>query len=107
MEGKTILIDEYDRRPLKVVESVGSTPNGEYSKAVLATLYGVLSDYGHETRNDRWYTGSLWKKVLNDSLFKEAIAHEQKLMVALAVRLRGGGDVAGHMDARFGVIDGQ
>ena len=70
---KLILVDEYIESPLKLVESV-NTPAGEYSGAVLATLYGVLSDFGNETRNQRWYTGSLWRKVLSSELFKEAIA---------------------------------
>lgn len=72
MPGKKILIDEY-KEPLKLVESYNTSKNGAYTGAVLATLFGTLSDYGHETRNDRWYTGSLWKKVLNDPLFQEAL----------------------------------
>ena len=36
-----------------------------------------------------------------------AVPHEEELVVALAVCLRGGGDESGHVDARFGIIDGQ
>lgn len=70
--SQVLLTDQYRSSPLKLVESY-ATPDGPYTNAVIATLYGVLSDYGNETRNDRWYTGSLWKKVLNSELFKEMI----------------------------------
>jgi hypothetical protein len=71
---KILLIDDTcHSAPLQLVESV-DTPLGAYSNTVLATLYGVLSDYGNETRNQRWYTGSLWRKVLDSDLLKEALA---------------------------------
>ena len=36
-----------------------------------------------------------------------AVPHEEELVIALAVCLRGGGDESGDVDARFGIIDGQ
>lgn len=70
-KSEVLLIDQYSS-PLKLVES-RQTPTGQYTGAVIAVLYGVLSDYGNETRNGRWYTGSLWKKVLSSELFNEAL----------------------------------
>lgn len=69
--SKVLLMDE-TRSPLKLLESK-STPEGRNTGAVLATLFGTLSDFGNETRNGRWYTGSLWQKVLNSDLLKEAL----------------------------------
>lgn len=68
-KSEVLLIDE-TISSLKLVESVSDQSN---NKAVLATLFGTLSDFGHATRNGRRYTGSLWKKVLADELFQEAM----------------------------------
>lgn len=71
-EKSKVLLSDQSSSPLKLVES-RQTPTGPYTSAVIATLFGVLSDFGNETRNGRWYTGSLWRKVLSSELFKEAL----------------------------------
>ena len=72
--NKILLIDEY-KEPLKLMESY-DTPSGINTGAVLATLFGTLSDFSEMTRNGRWYTGSLWKKVLDDPLLKEQLQYK-------------------------------
>ena len=42
-------------------------------KGCLGRLEGICADFKNPTRNGRLYTLGLWKKVFNNSLFKEAI----------------------------------
>lgn len=56
--------------PLKLVESKANI-EGPYTNAVIATLYGVLSDFGHTTRNNRVYSKELWEKVLSSEIMRE------------------------------------
>ena len=42
-------------------------------KGCLGRLEGVCADFKNPTRNGRLYPLELWKKVFNDSLFKEAL----------------------------------
>jgi Prohead core protein protease. len=66
-----ILIDIYNSN-LKLLESK-ETPTGEYTKTVIATLFGVLADFSMPTRNDRLYTEDLWKLILESDDFKESV----------------------------------
>ena len=50
---------------------------------------------------------SLRYRLAHHLVLDGAVPHEEELVVALAVCLRGGGDEAGDVDARFGIIDGQ
>lgn len=69
-DNRILLIDRYESSPLKLVESKGNY-EGPCTNAVIATLYGVLSDFGHVTRNNRLYSKELWEKVLQSPLVKE------------------------------------
>jgi len=70
--NRVLLIDQSDHNPLSIVESY-VTPEGPHTNAVIATLYGVLSDFGNETRNGRYYSESLWRKVFEGELFNELL----------------------------------
>lgn len=69
-DNRILLTDSYTSTPLKVIESKANI-EGECTNAVIATLYGVLSDFGHVTRNNRLYSKELWEKVLNSPMIKE------------------------------------
>ena len=69
--NRILLTDQYTSAPpLKLVESKANI-EGPCTNAVIATLYGVLSDFGHTTRNNRIYSRELWEKVLNSEIMKE------------------------------------
>ena len=56
---------------LKLSESK-STPK----KGCLGRIEGICADFKNPTRNGRLYPLSLWKKVFNDSLFKENLENK-------------------------------
>lgn len=70
-DSRILLTDNYTS-PLKIVESKANI-EGPYTNAVIATLYGVLSDFGHVTRNNRLYSKELWEKVLSSDIVKEML----------------------------------
>ena len=69
-DNRILLTDHYVSSPLTLVESKGNI-EGSCTNAVIATLYGVLSDFGHVTRNNRLYSQELWERVLNSDMVKE------------------------------------
>lgn len=69
-EKRILLTDQYTSSPLKLLESKGNY-EGPCTNAVIATLYGVLSDFGHVTRNNRLYSQELWERVLDSPMVKE------------------------------------
>lgn len=70
-DGRILLTDQYTSAPpLKLVESKANI-EGPCTNAVIATLYGVLSDFGHTTRNNRIYSRELWEKVLSSDIMRE------------------------------------
>lgn len=50
----------------------GKTPK----KGCLGRLEGVCADFKNPTRNGRLYGLGLWKRVLNDALFKESLSNK-------------------------------
>lgn len=69
-DNRILLTDRYNASPLKLIESKANI-EGPCTNAVIATLYGVLSDFGNVTRNNRLYSRELWEKVLNSPIMKE------------------------------------
>lgn len=71
-DNRILLTDRYTSSPLTLVESKGNY-EGECTNAVIATLYGVLSDFGHVTRNNRLYSRELWERVLSSDAVRELL----------------------------------
>lgn len=69
-DNRILLTDRYNASPLKLIESKANI-EGPCTNAVIATLYGVLSDFGNVTRNNRLYSRELWEKVLSSPIMKE------------------------------------
>ena len=57
---------------LKLNEDKSKTPK----KGCLGRLEGICADFKNPTRNGRLYPLELWKKVFDDSLFKEALENK-------------------------------
>lgn len=70
-EGFMDLADQWTNN-LQVTSQVDEVPSGDYDPSVvLCTLEGILSDFGEETRNRRWYTKELWENIINSADFEE------------------------------------
>lgn len=63
-----------------MLESIGNkfeykklSPEEQEKRGILGRLVGIIADYAHPTRNERWYPEKLWDKVFNDPIMKEKI----------------------------------
>lgn len=72
-EGFLDLADQWTNN-LQVTSQLDEVPSGDYDPSVvLCTLEGILSDFGEETRNRRWYTKELWENIINSADFEELV----------------------------------
>ena len=49
------------------------SPEEQEKRGILGRLVGIIADFAHPTRNERWYPGKLWDKVFADPIMKEKI----------------------------------
>ena len=49
------------------------SPEEQEKRGILGRLVGIIADFAHPTRNERWYPERLWDKVFSDPIMKEKI----------------------------------
>lgn len=55
------------------------SPEEQKSRGILGRLAGIIADFKHPTRNERFYSESLWDKTFDQPLMKEKL--ENKLLL--------------------------
>jgi len=63
----------------QILETLQIQPLSEEEKTrrhILGRLYGPIATGKENTRNERHYSGELWKKALSDEVFREKIANK-------------------------------